>query len=189
MALLRGINVGGVNVIRMEALRGCFHALDLAEVATYIQSGNVVFRASLRPATLRRRIESTLAATFGYEGRVVLRSHREMRRIVAGAPAGFGGDPSRYRYDVVYLREPVEASHAMPSVRTREGVDEAHAGEGVIYFSRLIARAGQSYLSRLVATPVYQDITIRNWNTTVKLLAMLGSMAAAVGKRPVLPLE
>ena len=61
----------------------------------------------------------------------------------------------------------------MRSVLTREGVDQANVGPGVLYFSRLTSRASQSRLSRIVSTPAYQNMTIRNWNTTVKLLQML----------------
>lgn len=61
----------------------------------------------------------------------------------------------------------------MKSVRVKAGVDEAHAGKGVLYFSHLISKASQSQLSRLVSMPVYQSMTIRNWNTTTKLLELM----------------
>ena len=61
----------------------------------------------------------------------------------------------------------------MKSVKIKEGVDEAHAGSGVLYFSRLTSKASQSYLTRIIGLPVYQDMTIRNWNTTTKLLALM----------------
>ena len=61
----------------------------------------------------------------------------------------------------------------MKSVTTKEGVDQAFAGKGVLYFSRLSSRATQSQLSRIIMLPVYQNMTIRNWNTTTKLLNML----------------
>ena len=54
----------------------------------------------------------------------------------------------------------------------KEGVDEAFAGEHVLYFIRLIERASQSKLTKIVTLPFYQDITIRNWNTTTKLLEL-----------------
>jgi uncharacterized protein (DUF1697 family) len=101
VALLRGINVGGNNLIKMTALKACFE------------------------------------------------------------------------YDVIFLKEPLSAAVAMKSVRTKQGVDQAYGGTGVLYFSRLISRASQSQLSRLVSQPVYQSITIRNWNTTTKLLSLL----------------
>jgi uncharacterized protein (DUF1697 family) len=61
----------------------------------------------------------------------------------------------------------------MKSVPTRAGVDQAYAGTGVLYFSRLTSRASQSLLSRIVSMPMYQSMTIRNWNTTMKLLQMM----------------
>jgi uncharacterized protein (DUF1697 family) len=174
VALLRGINVGGNNLIKMLELRRCFEALGFGNVATYIQSGNVLFETTQRePAGLAARIEAALSEQFGYQARIVLRSHGQLRAIVAGAPSGFGDQPDRYRYDVVFLREPLTAAEAMQDLRTREGVDQASAGDGVCYFSRLASRAAQSYLSRIVALPVYQSMTIRNWNTTVKLRALL----------------
>lgn len=61
----------------------------------------------------------------------------------------------------------------MKDVGVKEGVDTAHAGKTVLYFSRLISKAAQSHLSRIVGFPVYQFMTIRNWNTTTKLLALM----------------
>jgi uncharacterized protein (DUF1697 family) len=55
----------------------------------------------------------------------------------------------------------------------KEGVDEAYAGDGALYFIRLISRASQSRLTRLISLPIYQHITIRNWNTTTRLLEMM----------------
>jgi uncharacterized protein (DUF1697 family) len=173
VALLRGINVGGANVIPMAELRAAFETLGLVGVATYIQSGNVLFSGGGDAVRLARRIERGLSEELGYSATIVLRSHAQMQAIVSGAPRGFGAAADRFRYDVVFLKEPLDAAEAMQSVRAREGVDEAHAGDGVIYFSRLIARASQSHLPRLVSTPVYRHMTIRNWNTTTKLLRLM----------------
>jgi uncharacterized protein (DUF1697 family) len=174
VALLRGINVGGRNPIAMAELKACFEELGLEDVATYIQSGNVVFGSiGSSPTELTDRIEARLAANFGYEASVVLRSRRQMRGIVGRAPTGFGEDAARYRYDVIFLKAPLTARTAMRSVLTREGVDRAHAGAGVLYFSRLTSRASQSQLSRIISSPVYRSMTIRNWNTTTKLAQML----------------
>ena len=64
VALLRGINVGGSNLIRMVALKACFEAKGFRDVATYIQSGNVLFTASRgNQATLTGRIEKALSKT------------------------------------------------------------------------------------------------------------------------------
>jgi len=174
VALLRGINVGGANLIPMTMLRASFETLGFRDVTTYIQSGNVLFRA--KRSDVRRlsiRIERALGDEFDYAATIVLRSHAQMKAIVAGAPKGFGQSPTLYRYDVVFVKEPLVATEVLPTIKTRDGVDTAHAGDGVIYFSRLVARASQSYLPKLVSMPVYKQLTIRNWNTTTKLLALM----------------
>ena len=61
----------------------------------------------------------------------------------------------------------------MKSVVTNPEVDQAYAGAGVLYFSRLIVKASKSRLNRLIGLPVYQSMTIRNWNTTTALLKMM----------------
>ena len=174
VALLRGINVGGANVIPMTALRGAFEALGLSDVTTLIASGNVLFRSGPTDArALASRIETALSKEFGYAATVVLRSRAQMRTVVRRAPEGFGTSPRLYRYDVVFVKEPLVPRRVVTTIRTREGVDTATAGSSVIYFSRLIARASQSHLPKLIAMPVYKQLTIRTWNTTTKLAALL----------------
>jgi len=174
VALLRGINVGGKNLIKMPALRASFEANGFADVVTYIQSGNVLFSSPERRAVeLTGRIEAMLAETFGYQAVVVVRDRRQMRAVVARAPEGFGAEPTRYRYDVIFLKEPLTAKAAIESVPAKPGVDEAHAGIGVLYFSRLIARASESRLNRIISSPIYASVTIRNWNTTTTLVRMM----------------
>jgi len=174
VALLRGINVGGKNLIWMPALKAAFEAAGFDDVSTYIQSGNVLFSSPDRGAkALTDRIESMLAEAFDYVPTVVVRSERQLRATVERAPKGFGSEPKRFRYDVIFLKEPLTAARALAEIRTNPEVDTAHAGTGVLYFSRLEAKATASRLNTIVASPIYPSITIRNWNTTTKLVALL----------------
>lgn len=179
LALLRGINVGGGNIIKMTDLKACFEKSKLENVATYIQSGNVLFEtAETDRAKLVRKLEQALSKTFSpYQARIVVCSHAQLKRVAREAPKGFGSQPQTYRYDVIYLREPLTASEAMRHVSLKPGVDEGFVGPDVLYFSRLTARASQSHLTRIMGLPVYQDMTIRNWNTTTKLLARMDARA------------
>jgi uncharacterized protein (DUF1697 family) len=167
-------------MIKMPALKASFEEQGFTEVATYIQSGNVLFQATEENLErLTSGIERALSKQFSYESRVVLVSFEQLKTAVERAPKGFGSKPDEYRYDVLFLKAPLTAVEAMKSITTKPGVDEAFAGKGVIYFSRLIARASSSYISRIVALPVYQSMTIRNWNTTTKLLALMDAGAKA----------
>ena len=179
VALLRGINVGGNHLIKMVDLKACFEAQGLREVVTYIQSGNVVFSATARAAEIGRRLEAALVATFDCRTSVMLRTQKELEAIVARAPKGFGAQPAKYRYDVIFLKAPLTAPAALEDVPTRPGVDQARAGVGVLYFSRLISKAAQSQLSRVVSLPIYKSMTIRNWRTTTTLAQMM--LAAGTG--------
>lgn len=175
VALLRGINVGGNNMIAMAALRACFEEAGFEDVTTYIASGNVLFtpRKAATPAMLARKLEALLTSTFKYQASLVLRDQKQMADVVRKAPKGFGTEPDRYRYDVTFLKEPLTSSEALKAWPMKEGVDEVTAGPGVIYTSRLIARVTQSKMNRIVALPIYKSMTIRNWNTTTKLLALM----------------
>ena len=173
VALLRGINVGGKNIIPMAGLKACFEDLGLADVSTFIASGNVLFSTSASARALAGRIERALTSSFRYQAAIVLRSATELRSVVMRAPRGFGEDPARYRYDVAFLKSPLTARTAITQVPQREGVDQAYAGRGVVYFSRLVKRVTQSKLNRITALPIYKQMTIRNWNTTTRLLDML----------------
>src|SRR6266511_3923883 len=140
VALLRGINVGGKNLIKMPALKACFEADGFRNVSTYIQSGNVLFEsADSSSSTLTRRIEEMLAEAFDYVPTVVVRNRRQMRGIV----------------------------------------ERAHVGIGVLYVSRLAAKATQSRLNRIISSPIYPSVTIRNWNTTTKLLELMGQVTSS----------
>lgn len=185
VALLRGINVGGKNLVRMADLRACFEEGGYPDARTYIQSGNVVFSAArASTAELAERIEAMLADALGLPVGVVIRSLPAMREVVAGAPLRFGDEPHRYRYDVVFLKEPLDATEAMTAITLRDGVDRAFAGSGVLYFSRLSARASESRMSRLVSHPFYRSMTIRNWNTTVQLLELLEEASPRATRSP-----
>ncbi len=174
VALLRGINVGGRNLVAMEDLRGAFDAEGFGDVRTYIQSGNVMFTSDAPRASLENDIEAMLEQRLGVPVVVVLRSRTQMRNVVKNAPSGFGQQPDRYHSDVIFLKRPLTARQAMRVVELRDGVDQAWPGTGIVYFARLSERRAQSRMSRIVGTPEYQRMTIRSWNTTTKLVDLLG---------------
>ncbi|HEY0891044.1 MAG TPA: DUF1697 domain-containing protein [Nocardioides sp.] len=178
LALLRGINVGGKNIVKMTDLAACFGEAGYADVRTYIQSGNVLFSAEhVGGPALEQELEQTLVDRFGLPLRVVVRSHAELAATVAAAPADFGGPD--HRCDVLFLKHPVTADEALASFPTlAEGVDEVWPAPGAVLFRRLTAQATRSRLTKVIGTPIYQQMTIRNWNTTTKLLAMLDERAA-----------
>lgn len=174
IALLRGINVGGKNIIKMTDLKACFEDMGFSDILTYIQSGNVLFKSTEKDkAKLANKIEKALSERFNYESRLVVVAQKELEIVVKEAPRGFGKNKESYRYDVIFLKEPLTPSDALKNISVKEGVDAAYRGKRVLYFSRLISKAAQSHLTRIISLPMYQNMTIRNWNTTTKLLSLM----------------
>ncbi|MDP4171891.1 MAG: DUF1697 domain-containing protein, partial [Bacillota bacterium] len=86
IALLRGINVGGKNIIKMADLKKLFESLNLTNVKTYIQSGNVLFKSDEPAKALQEKIESEIREVFGFPVSVILRTSEEFDYMIRNSP-------------------------------------------------------------------------------------------------------
>ena len=170
VALLRGINVGGNNPVNMKDLVRSLTATGYSDVRTYINSGNVVF-GSTQPPT-EADLEAILDERFGFPIPVLLRDRAAYADTVASAPPEFA-DPG-LRCDVMFLKDtttPEAALAALPPLT--EGVDQIWPGPRALYFARVAAQANRTRITRIVGTPIYREMSVRNWNTTRRLLDLL----------------
>lgn len=175
--LLRGINVGGNNNVPMAALRSCLEELGFSRVATYIASGNVILDSDRDPDKTKTLVERALPERFELvEGfvKVLVLTQDRLQAIIDRKPEAFGEQPEKYHSDVIFLMG-MDAAQAMTVFDPREGVDRVWPGDGVIYSQRLSAERSRSRLSKIAGTAAYKSMTIRNWNTTTKLLELLQS--------------
>ncbi|QZT62730.1 DUF1697 domain-containing protein [Mycolicibacterium austroafricanum] len=176
VALLRGINVGGRNKISMPDLRAVFEDAGFGNVSTYIQSGNVAFESDGARRSLEPDIEALLVRLLETPPVVVVRSHRQLRDVVEDVPGEFAERDTEHHRDVIFVKAPLTVERAMEVVQLRDGVDDAWPGPGVVYFTRVIAEKAGSRMSRIVGTPEYRLMTIRNWATTTRMLTLLDGM-------------
>jgi uncharacterized protein (DUF1697 family) len=191
VALLRGINVGGHNKVTMEDLRKIVGSLGHADVATYIQSGNVVFSAAqggtgpdvqARSAALAGAMEKAISAALGISPHVVVLSRGELEQVVRDNP--YSAEPDPKKVHAVILS-------AMPGPRVSDAVAAAvdqFAQRGSRDTAQVIGRTiflhtpdgfGRSDLAALITRPKAPGspeltTTARNWATVLKLLAMCG---------------
>jgi uncharacterized protein (DUF1697 family) len=163
----------------MAELREQFEEMGFGDVSTYINSGNVLFRAPRQKLdALAGRLEKELTARFGIELKVVVLTEAQLRAVVENAPTGTGEFAvDTHSSDVIFIRKPLTVKRAIAAIELKEGVDRAWAGKGVVYHSRLIAKVTSSRLGKFVMLPEYQDVTIRSWSTATKLLAKLDEPA------------
>ena len=157
----------------METLRQCFADMGFSDVKTYIQSGNVIFKTQTGDKLkLINIIENQLLKTFSVEIKTAILTANELSEAVKNAPGIFSSEPEKFRYDVWFFLPSATADEIMSNVRLRDGVDFLYAGKNVVYSARLTDELGKSYLSKINQMPFYKSITVRNWNTTTKLLEM-----------------
>ncbi len=178
--LMRGINVGGKNKVPMVGLRKCFEELGFSNVSTYIASGNVILKSDKRADAIKAQIEEALPASFKLDNeliKVLVLSRNQLQAVIDNKPEGFGEQPEKYHSDAIFLIG-IDSAQAIPVFDPREGVDTVWPGDGVIYSQRLSALRTKSRLSKIVATSAYKSMTIRNWNTTTKLLETLRKIDA-----------
>lgn len=172
VALLRGINVGGNTIIKMADLQECVSALGHAGVRTYIASGNVLFQSPERSgARLDAALERAIEKRFALPVRVVVRSAAEIRRIVAAIPEEWIG-AADVRVTVAFLLRGNDARSVARTLKPKAGIDELVTAPGALAWAirrDAITRSGL----RLVGTPTYKQMTLRNLNTTLKLAELL----------------
>jgi len=169
LALIRGINVGGKNIIKMTELKQLFEKIGLIEVKTYIQSGNVIF-CNLAHSNAKSKIEEALSDKLKDDIKISILTEADLDAIVSNKPDGFGSETDKYKYDVIFMIEPLTASEALNIIKAKEDLDGIYSANKVLYIRRL--KEGLHF-PNLLKLPIYKNITIRNWNTTVKLSEMM----------------
>src|SRR4029078_3977526 len=136
---------------------------------------NVLLASDKTPTQIKKEIEAKLPGAFKLDSEliaVLVLTADELKSVVNKRPPGFGDQPAKYHSDAVFLMG-IDAAEAMPAFSPKEGVDTVWPGAGVIYSQRLSAKRTQSRLNRVMSSPAYKSMTIRNWNTTTKLLELL----------------
>lgn len=167
VCLLRGINVGGKNKVPMQALREAFSGSGFTDVATYIQSGNVVFRSDLDEPAIVARCEEAIRERFKLSIGVVVRTESEVRKLV-GRPPFPGADAARV---MVYFCSAHPAASLDPARSPKDAVvsDGRHV---IVHCPDGLAstKYTQDYVDRTLATRA----TGRNWRTVLELARMMG---------------
>jgi uncharacterized protein (DUF1697 family) len=184
VALLRGVNVGGHGRIAMADLRGIVESLGHRDVATYVQSGNVVLTAAddhAEPAALASALGRAIAAGSDVRPDVVVLTRDALARVVANNPYADEDDPKHVH--VAFQQGGADdgaaeaTAAAVERARAKGSRDEGSVVDGVLYLHTPDG-LGRSELAaqltrRSVTTALGGPATMRNWATVTKLLALL----------------
>lgn len=171
-ALLRAVNVGGTGKAPSAALKAAAEAAGLDAVQTVLQTGNLVFEADAAPETLERRLERAFLDALGLQTEVMVRTAAEWSAIVAANPfpEAAKSDPSHLLVMVLKRAPHADGVKALQAHPGPERI-EARARELYIVYPEGIGR------SKLNGASGWKKLgcqgTGRNWNTVLKLAALL----------------
>ena len=172
--MLRGVNVGARNRMRMADLEAVFTGLGHTGVVSYIQSGNVVFKSrSKRPAALARDIEERISRDLGLAVRVLLRTHAELVDVVAANPFVAAGAEAT-RLHVTFLTEEPDAARARAVAAFDAGADELRIAGREVYLHCPAGYGNTKLDNGFFERRLGAIATTRNWNTVTKLVELSG---------------
>jgi uncharacterized protein (DUF1697 family) len=157
----------------MSALKAVFEDAGMRSVRTYINSGNVVFASRPRSrARLATRLEKDIAARFGFDVKVLVHDLARMRSIVAAMPPDWVNDQTM-KCDVLFLWDEADRPEVLDELKIKPEIDDVRYAPGAVLWSVDRGNVTRSALMKVVGTPLYQQVTIRNCNTTRKLLELM----------------
>lgn len=171
IALLRGINVGGNNKVAMSELKTCFEESGFTNVKTYINSGNVIFESDKKSKTqLVDVCEAAIKNRFGFHVICSVITAEELHNAVAHAPSWWGQGES-VKHNALFVIAPSTAQDIMKEVgEAKPEYEKVAAVEPIIFWSAPLETFGRTRYKNIVSSKAYSNITIRNENTTRKLV-------------------
>jgi uncharacterized protein (DUF1697 family) len=181
ISMLRGVNLGPHNRIKMDALRALYSSLKLEDPRTYVQSGNVIFRTKEKNlAALSKKIQTAIEREFGFRPAVILRTTDELRQAIAVTPFAASRKLEPGKILVTFLSDAPGSEAETALVRFNSCPEEVHllGRELYIYFPNGAGRSKLPWSSLEKLMKVTG--TARNWNSVMNMLAIADQLE---GKR------
>jgi uncharacterized protein (DUF1697 family) len=178
ISMLRGVNVGGHNKIKMDALRALYESLKFTGCQTFIQSGNVIFKTKERNlAKLSSQIQTAIERSFGFRPDVILRTSEELRDVVARNPFAKrrGIEPGKLLVTFLASAPTAQARDNLLKLKTNGEELRIDGRELYTYFPDGM---GRSKIWPLIERTLKVSGTGRNWNSVTKMLAIADALAA-----------
>lgn len=176
IALYRGINVSGRNSVKMELLRAMHEQLGHEGVASYIQSGNLIFSAKGPADAIARTVAARFGEEFGFAAKVVVLEAKRWGAIVKGNPYAdhAAADPKTVHVGVC---DGQPSAQGLEALLARTGGRESFVvGKGIVYLHAPVG-FGTSKFAAGMEKACGVPMTVRNWRTMETLWTMVSDIA------------
>lgn len=172
VVLLRGINVGGNNKVKMKDLKQSLEAGGFVDVLTYINSGNVLLTSELPADKVNDLVEKIIKQTFSFDVSALTLTGTDFIRIARAIPDDWTNDSDR-RCDIFFLWPSIDAPGVLDNFTIKPGIDTVKYVPGAVLWSIERKHVTRSGLAKIIGTPTYKKATLRNCNTVRKLASLL----------------
>ena len=182
ISMLRGVNVGGHNKIKMDALRALYESLKFTGCQTHIQSGNVIFKTTERNLSkLTSQIQTAIERSFGFRPDVILRTADELRDVIARNPFAKrrGIEPGKLLVTFLASAPTAEARDNLLKLKTDPEELRIDGSELYTYYPNGIGHSKLSW--PLIERTLKVSGTGRNWNSVIKMLAIADTLSEKTG--------
>lgn len=171
ISILRGVNLGGRNSIKMAALRELLLANGFQSVETYIQSGNIVYQhAATNPVELSARIKDLIQNAFGFEVPVITLTASALQTIVAGNPFPENKDLDPATLHVTFLAEKPQVADVEKLEAGNYRPDAFEIADAAVYLHCPEGYGNTKLSNKFLEGKLQTTATTRNWKTTLALL-------------------
>jgi uncharacterized protein (DUF1697 family) len=177
IALFRGINVGGNNILPMRDLVKVLEGLGLKNVKTYIQSGNVVFQSvNTNAFELSQEISATIEITHGFAPQVLLLGMKELQDAIASNPFPEGEREPKTLH--LFFLDSIPQNPDLETLESIKTDSEQFELINKVFYLHAPDGIGRSKLAAKVEKAVGVAATARNWRTVSEVMSMAMALAA-----------
>lgn len=169
--LLRGINVGGQRRVEMARLKQLLTTMGYSDVATYINSGNIIFTSPKAPR--ESHISDAVRDEFGFEVPMLILPAQDIIAIAKAIPNDWANNHTEQKSDVLYLFDDVNSPDIIDRIRPRFDFEDVRYVNHAILSHIAHENRTKSCLLKLMGTDLYKQMTIRNVTTARKLAEMV----------------
>ena len=171
-AFLKGVNVGGNNIINMAELKAMFESSGFKNVRTFIQSGNVAFESEANSEAIKKKIESSIKKTFGFDICVVVRTKPEMEKIIKEYPFSKVKGHLEFKVNVAFLDNTPGKPESNELEALNSDIEMFHVKGNNVYQICRISTVDSLMGKNFIEKKLKLKATVRNWNTVNKILTI-----------------
>ncbi len=173
ISILRGINVGGQRIIKMDALKALYQELGFKNIDTYIQSGNVIFQhTNSNEVELRNLIQNKIKTAFDFDVPVIVLSAVKLNSIISNNPFAHNSDKNTAYLHITFLAEQPEDFDTVSILSKKSDSEEIHLTQDAIYLYCPNGYGKTKLTNNFIESKLKVQATTRNWKTTLKLQDM-----------------